>query len=355
MTDLNGNVIQDANGHIGFPGFDGMEATVSLSFVAQMQEAGIPVTYAYVSDAHDGHGNAGNIHFAYGARRGRLRPAAARLRHRLPASSSTGWPRTGSTSRTRCSCSRSTRATTSPASRRRPRTATASRWPATTPACRRRDQRRPAPDDPHAVRRHTNFSVHSDDAPNVYVTGNPARTDLGHAQSRAGDGPAELAEPVHRPGRARHHGGAGRPDRDEDAAHDHGRPVPHADVHAVRRPRLVLLRDRRRQLPDAGRLRLHSGADEPELRVEPRRHPGRDRLDLGRLRRARASRTRRTYSASGPTTPTSGRPMLRCSACTTTTRPTAARSRRSRVRMRFRSACASTTRAWSASATPTSS
>jgi hypothetical protein len=66
MTDLSGNVIQDANGHIGFPGFDGMEATVSLSFIAQMQEAGIPVTYGYISDAHDGHGNAGNIHFAYG-------------------------------------------------------------------------------------------------------------------------------------------------------------------------------------------------------------------------------------------------------------------------------------------------
>src|ERR1700704_3507669 len=66
MTDLNGNVIQDANGHIGFPGFDGVEATVSLSWVAQMQEAGIPVTYAYISDAHDGHGTSGNIHFAYG-------------------------------------------------------------------------------------------------------------------------------------------------------------------------------------------------------------------------------------------------------------------------------------------------
>jgi predicted transcriptional regulator len=66
MTDLNGNVIQDQNGHIGFPGFDGMTAPVSLSWVAQMQEAGIPVTYAYISDAHDGHGTAGNIHFAYG-------------------------------------------------------------------------------------------------------------------------------------------------------------------------------------------------------------------------------------------------------------------------------------------------
>jgi hypothetical protein len=66
MTDLDGNVIQDATGHVGFPGFDGMTATVSLSWVAQMQEAGIPITYAYISDAHDGHGTAGNIHFAYG-------------------------------------------------------------------------------------------------------------------------------------------------------------------------------------------------------------------------------------------------------------------------------------------------
>jgi hypothetical protein len=66
MTDINGNVIQDATGHIGFPGFDGMEASVSLGWIAQMQEAGIPITYAYVSDAHDGHGTAGNIHFAYG-------------------------------------------------------------------------------------------------------------------------------------------------------------------------------------------------------------------------------------------------------------------------------------------------
>jgi hypothetical protein len=66
MTDLDGNTIQDPFGQPGFPGFDGMEATVSLAWVAQMQEAGIPITYAYVSDAHDGHGTAGNVHFAYG-------------------------------------------------------------------------------------------------------------------------------------------------------------------------------------------------------------------------------------------------------------------------------------------------
>jgi len=65
-VDLDGNPIQDQNGHAGFPGFDGMEATNSLSWVAHMQEAGIPVTYAYISDAHDNHGTSGNIHVAYG-------------------------------------------------------------------------------------------------------------------------------------------------------------------------------------------------------------------------------------------------------------------------------------------------
>jgi hypothetical protein len=56
LTDLNGNVIQDPNGHyVGFPGFDGMSAAVSLSYVAAMQEHGVPVTFAYISDAHDKH------------------------------------------------------------------------------------------------------------------------------------------------------------------------------------------------------------------------------------------------------------------------------------------------------------
>jgi hypothetical protein len=57
MTDLNGNVIQDPQGNVGFPGFDGMSAAVSLSYVAAMQEHGVPITYAYISDAHDAHPN----------------------------------------------------------------------------------------------------------------------------------------------------------------------------------------------------------------------------------------------------------------------------------------------------------
>jgi hypothetical protein len=55
LTDLGGAVIQDPAGHVGFPGFDGMPASVSLSYVAAMQEHGVPVTFAYISDAHDAH------------------------------------------------------------------------------------------------------------------------------------------------------------------------------------------------------------------------------------------------------------------------------------------------------------
>jgi hypothetical protein len=57
LTDLNGNVIKDAAGNPGFPGFDGMSASVSLAYVAAMQEHNVPVTYAYISDAHDAHPN----------------------------------------------------------------------------------------------------------------------------------------------------------------------------------------------------------------------------------------------------------------------------------------------------------
>ena len=92
---------------------------------AEMQEAGVPVTYAYISDAHDFHGVAGNVHTAFGpgsagyvaqlkayddAFARVLQPARGR-RHQQVA--------------TRCSCSPSTRATTSSAASRRTRAATA--------------------------------------------------------------------------------------------------------------------------------------------------------------------------------------------------------------------------------------
>lgn len=50
-----GKNVTDAVGTCGFPGFDGMEPANSLGYVEQMQESGVPVTYAYISDGHDIH------------------------------------------------------------------------------------------------------------------------------------------------------------------------------------------------------------------------------------------------------------------------------------------------------------
>ncbi|HLK91241.1 MAG TPA: hypothetical protein VKZ18_15190 [Polyangia bacterium] len=66
LTSMLGNPIVDPFGQPGFPGFDGMEAEVTLRYIATMQEQGIPVTYGYISDAHDFHGVAGNQHLAMG-------------------------------------------------------------------------------------------------------------------------------------------------------------------------------------------------------------------------------------------------------------------------------------------------
>ncbi len=66
VDDTAGNPITDPYGQPGFPGFDGMSAAASLGYTAAMQEAGVPVTFAYISDAHDYHGVSGNAHDAYG-------------------------------------------------------------------------------------------------------------------------------------------------------------------------------------------------------------------------------------------------------------------------------------------------
>jgi hypothetical protein len=57
LYDLNGNLITDSDSpaNVGFPGFGGISAAQSLAYVAAMQEHGVPVTYAYISDAHDNH------------------------------------------------------------------------------------------------------------------------------------------------------------------------------------------------------------------------------------------------------------------------------------------------------------
>jgi len=55
VNDTSGAPVTDPFGRCGFPGFDWALAKNTLGYVAQMQEAGVPVTYAYISDAHDNH------------------------------------------------------------------------------------------------------------------------------------------------------------------------------------------------------------------------------------------------------------------------------------------------------------
>jgi hypothetical protein len=55
LNDLDGNVLSDASNppNIGFPGFSGINAAQTLGYIAAMQEHGVPVTFAYISDVHD--------------------------------------------------------------------------------------------------------------------------------------------------------------------------------------------------------------------------------------------------------------------------------------------------------------
>ena len=54
LKDLDGNVIADSRGNIGFPGFGPISAAQTLAYTAAMQENGVPVTFSYISDAHEG-------------------------------------------------------------------------------------------------------------------------------------------------------------------------------------------------------------------------------------------------------------------------------------------------------------
>jgi hypothetical protein len=55
VNNTEGQPVTDPFGQPGFPGFDGAYAKNTLGYLAQMQEAGIPVTWGYISDAHDNH------------------------------------------------------------------------------------------------------------------------------------------------------------------------------------------------------------------------------------------------------------------------------------------------------------
>jgi arylsulfatase A-like enzyme len=55
VNNTEGAPITDGKGNCGFPGFDQALAKNTLAEVAQMHEAGVQITYAYISDAHDNH------------------------------------------------------------------------------------------------------------------------------------------------------------------------------------------------------------------------------------------------------------------------------------------------------------
>jgi hypothetical protein len=53
VTNLDGQVVKDSSGDVGFPGYDGMTGPNALSYTLDMQTHGIPVTFTYLSDLHD--------------------------------------------------------------------------------------------------------------------------------------------------------------------------------------------------------------------------------------------------------------------------------------------------------------
>jgi len=53
LTNLDGQVITDSSGRPGFPGYDSMQPVNALAYTLDMQEHGVPVTYTYLTDAHD--------------------------------------------------------------------------------------------------------------------------------------------------------------------------------------------------------------------------------------------------------------------------------------------------------------
>jgi hypothetical protein len=53
VRNLDGAVMKDSSGDIGFPGYDGMTGPNALAYTLDMQLHGVPVTDTYLSDLHD--------------------------------------------------------------------------------------------------------------------------------------------------------------------------------------------------------------------------------------------------------------------------------------------------------------
>jgi hypothetical protein len=282
VNNLHEQPITDQFGQPGFPGFDGLFATTTLAYIAQMQEQGIPVTFGYISDAHDQHGVAGEIHAtrgpgeadyvqqlknydeAFGKFFARLATAGITKSNTLfvftveEGDHFVGSPPTPADCdgvNTPCTYSLVGEVNGNLTG------LLATQQGITTP-----------------------FTVHADMAPTIYLTGNPSPCRC-HARLWSRARAAHGCQPLHHADRHPERRPR-RPGRHEGATHGDGRPTAHPDAGDVRPPGLLLVHW-------CGKLHLalhHRADDAPDvhIRLEPRRHPAGDRDDL-----ARHSRTRR--------------------------------------------------------------
>ena len=53
VRNLDGQVIKDSSGDIGFPGYNGMTGINALAYTLDMQTHGVPVPFTYLSDLHE--------------------------------------------------------------------------------------------------------------------------------------------------------------------------------------------------------------------------------------------------------------------------------------------------------------
>jgi hypothetical protein len=173
VKDLDGNVIQTAAGNPGFPNIFNPTATQSLGYAATMLEGGVQVVYLYIADAHDnrsGSGTFGPGEAGYVAQLKQYDTAFGKFFARLSADGITkdntlfvvvpdendhfvgGTPSPAHCDGIQVPC-------TYAAGQKGEINASLNRLLITQRA------------------NSTTFSVHSDDAPTVYINGNPAPTD----------------------------------------------------------------------------------------------------------------------------------------------------------------------------------
>ena len=302
------NVIGDSSGNSGFvTGFSPTPAQ-TLGYVASMQEAGIPVSFAYIEDAH----NKWNAPFnalgpgdptyvdqlkqqqqAFQAFFERLAADGINKTNTLFVFTADEGDHFAGTTPTNPGCDGVNTPCTYPANGVGEQTALIN------------DALAKESGDTHS------FAIHFDDAPNFYVggpagsTAPPGPYDGVGASARAGSRRADPDQPGERCDRAGH-AASRRRGGSADPAHDDDRPAADAVIHRLRRPD-VLLPDR--HVPDEQRRGRLPGRQQ-RVCVEPRWRPAGGRRAPGWGWSDRPSRTSDRRDRCGPTTPTSAR---RCS------------------------------------------